>query len=232
MNFIRRLLGDSDGMGDMVYAYKKGLPLILAEMGMRQNREDIGRFVRLEDTVVNGRDRPTWGAWLALSISNHIVNVAPKANVRLYNAWGELQAVGDGPNTSYLIQMGGLKYPGTLCSDTAVARLLVDTLHEEDGANITINSIIPLVNPYTVSSYENIYKSVVIEPIDPQELPAREYLALLNTLVAANPTKDARLIRGLNYSDAAPAFTLERVRIKALNLTPDDMTPRTKFGAQ
>jgi len=229
----RRLdLVNDYGMQDMVYAYKKGIPLVLSEMAMRQNTDDIGRFVRLADTNSASGPRPTWGAWLTLSVTSYIINIAPQAVIRLYNAWGELQAVGTGPNTSYLIRMAEEDMPNTLRSNTAVARVVVDVQNEEDGPRITLNSIIPLVNPYVVATSESQYRSIVIEPMDPQDLSGREYFALLNTLVAANPTKDIRIMRGLNYSDSAPNSVLDKVRIEALGLSPNDIGPRTKFGAQ
>jgi hypothetical protein len=212
MDYIRRFLGESDNSGDMIYAYKKGMPLILTEMALRQHREDIGKFVRL----TNNGSRPTWGTWLALSISKYIINVAPRAIIKLYNAWGELKATGYGPS-SFLVEIGGVNYPHTLRCDTAVAKVIVETEYEEEGENISINITAPLWDPYYLATLESEYKTtVVIEPMDPQYLSGREYFALLNTLVATNPTKDARLMRGLNYSDSAPNAVLEAVKTKSL----------------
>lgn len=213
MNIVRRILGESGGFDDMVYAYKKGLALMYTEMAMRQNRNDIGRYVRLSTKG----SKATWGAWLTLSVTNYITNIPPNASLSLYNAWGELVGTNSGAFTSYLIEVGGLRYPGTLHSDTAVARVVVEVEHEEDGERISLNSTIPLVNPYTIAVNESAYRSAgaSIEPVDPKELSGREYFALLSTLIAANPTRDAKLMRGVNYSDAAPNAVLERVRAMA-----------------
>ena len=214
MNFIKRLLGDADGVGDMIYAYKRGLSLMRTEMAMRQNREDIGRYVRLPD---NG-GKPSWGAWLTLSVTTYITNIPPGAVARLYNAWGELRGTSSAERTSYLIEVGGLGYFGALRSDTAAARVVVEVEHEEDGESISLNSTIPLVTPYVIAVNESDYRGAgsAIGPADPRDLSGREYFALLNTLVAANPTRDARLKRGLVYSDSAPSAVLERVRALAL----------------
>lgn len=203
------------GFDDMVYAYRKGMQLVLTEMAMRQNKQSVGRFVRLQDTEGS---RPTWGAWLSPSITSYVINVAPRANVRLYNAWGQLMGEGRGPNTSYLIKMGAVPAPFTLLSNTAIARVLVDAEHEEDGAKITLNSTIPLVNPYTVSTTEAQLLSYSLEPTDPVDLESRDYFTLLATLVAANPTDDKRILKGLNFVDSQPSSALELVRSKALNI--------------
>lgn len=220
MDWLRRLKKPS-AVEDMVYAYRKGMPLILTEMGMRQNSDNIGRFVQLQ--------KRQWGAWLTLSVTNYIVTLPQGCTIRMYNAWGELQGKGDTNGfVTYFLQMDGTLYPYTLRSNTAVARVLVDVQYEEDGDNIAINTTVPLLNPYATATVESTYRSIVVEAVDPENLSGREYFSLLSTLVAANPTKDERLMRGLNYSDAAPVAQLERVRKEALG----SRYPKQNFGAQ
>ena len=240
METIRRWLSNKTGIDfimnlgtqDMIYAYRKGMPLVMAEMAMRQNSADIGKFVRL---INESENTFTWGSWLPLSISSYIVNTVPGSTVRLYNAWGVLQGTGTGEYTSYLIDMGGKStYEHALHSNTAIARVLVDVLNEEDGDYISINDTVPLANQYVTSAIDTRYKRAIssMDSTDPRDLTGRDYFALLDTLVSANPTNDTRLKHGLVFSESVSSLVLEKTRRQALGISLKDETPHTKFGGQ
>jgi len=227
MNYVNRLfdavhlggfldkieLRNERAMEAMVYAYIKCMPLVATEMGMRQNLQDIGSIVR----IPNFNNKPAWGAWLTLSVTSYIVDIPRDATIYMFDAWNVVQRIENGPG-SFMAHLRGRVYTDfhSLRSETSVARIVITTQYEEDGEQIKLRFIDPLVNEYTGAITTKDYTHITVNDADPVSLTGREYFALANTLVSANPTKDARITRGLNYTDAAPATVLEEVRKRAL----------------
>ena len=212
--FLDRLeLRDERAKEAMVYAYEKCMPLAITEMGMRQNLHDIGNIVR----IPNFNGKPTWGAWLTLSVTSYIIDIPDGATIYMFDAWNVVQRIEDGPD-SFMAHLRGRVYTDfhSLRSETAVVRIVITTQHEEDGEQIKLRYIDPIINEYVGTITANDFRHTVVNDADPISLTGREYFALVNTLVSANPTKDPKIMRGLNYTDAAPASVLEEVKRRAL----------------
>lgn len=225
MNFIRRFfrlgdevldkleLRDERAINSMVYAYIKCMPLVVTEMGMRQNLSDVGKLVRIPDF----KGKPAWGAWLALTITSFTIDIPEGSTIYIYDAWNVARRTERGPG-SFLVHYRGYKYADfhSLLSDTAVVRVVITTEYEEDGEQIYIRYIDPLISEYVSDIVSTDISRAAISANDPTALTGREYFALVNSLVSVNPTKDAKIMKGLNYTDAAPAAMLETVKRRAL----------------
>lgn len=212
--FVEKLELDNDrAIQDMVYSYIKCMPLAITEMSLRQNLQSVGTVVR----IPNFNNKPTWGAWLALTVTSYIIDIPAGATIYMFDAWNEIKRVEHGPN-SYMAHLRGRTFTDfhSLRSETAVVRLVITSEHEEDGDAIILRFIDPLVNEYAGGIIANDYRQTLVNTVDPVDMSGREYFALINTLVSVNPTKDARVMKGLNYTDAAPAAILEEVKRRAL----------------
>jgi hypothetical protein len=216
---------------DMVYAYIHCMPLVRSEMSMRQHIQTIGDFVRIPDIVVSSSSSKTpplyaWGVWLPLSISSFIVDIPAGAHIYMFDIWGIPIKSGVGPDT-FLVHMPSplsttMQYMDmhSFRSETTIARVIVTTENVEDGALISAKYTTPLVNEYTAGLVESDLhrESAVSRYADPIELSGREFFALVNSLVPANPTKDTKIMRGVIYTESATSPVLEQVKSRALFL--------------
>ena len=215
VSFIHSGTDSEKAMELMVYSYVKCMPLVLMEMGMRQNVADIGNIVRIPDFM----GRPAWGAWLALSVTSYIIDIPEGPTIYMYDAWNEIKRTESGPD-SFLIHLGGRTFADfhSLRSKTSIARIVVTAPSSEYGEYITLRYIDPLVNEYVGSVSSADYKRATVTDYDPKSLSGREYFALASTLVSANPTDDNKITKGLNRMSSAPAPILEMVKTRALSI--------------
>lgn len=196
---------------DMVYAYRKCMPMVLMEMGMRQNTDSWGGFARLPDRG-DGRDR--YGAYLALTWARAGVALPEGSEATLYNAWGDAVAVFAGPGHYVLYagrDQGTGDVPNIIRSTTPFNRLVVSAPTGSDEPSLDV-----------MVGINDAFDMMVVRPSmpskdqvpdeDPREMPGSRFFDVAATLAVLNPTTDKRLLRGLQLTDGASANYLDGLK--------------------
>lgn len=204
MQYVRRLFDSTPPIyGDVEYAYAKTMPLVQTEMMLRENVDLVGALQKASPHL--------YSAVLVLPWSSHLLELPDGAKLTVYDAWRQVfTTISDRPGV-YVIdnKRPAVKNSMVINCPTSVVVIVVET--DGDGAQPVLRRAAPYSSTYEEATAA---RELPILPVDPRRLSAKSYMSLATSLVSANRTDDARLVRGLVASESMPGSVLEQIKAR------------------